>query len=103
MRIEYQTEGGIAFFPGLSKPAVIDSNDLTDAESARLKGLVEAARFFELPSAKAARRGAADYRQYTISIEDGQRHHTIHLADPIEDADLRALVDFLSAKARQKR
>jgi hypothetical protein len=102
MRVQFKTEGGVAFFPGLSKPTIIDGDDLPPKEAAELKRLAAAARFFGLPADPPRRTGAADYRQYTITIEDGQRSHTVRLADPIEDPDLQALVDFLSEKARPK-
>jgi len=40
MRIEFQTEEGIAYFPGLSRPVVIDSNVLAEEEAGELQGLV---------------------------------------------------------------
>jgi len=101
MRVQFKAEGGVAFFPGLSKPKTIDSDDLSPAEAAKLKRLVTAARFYDLPADPPQRAGAADYRQYTITIEDGRRH-TVRLADPVEDPDLQALLDFLSEKARPK-
>jgi Emfourin len=101
MRVQFKTEGGIAYFPGLSKPATIESADMPPTEAATLERLVEAAHFFELPAdSHALRRGAADYHQYTIAIEDGQRRHTIRLADPIASPDLQALVAFLQEKTR---
>lgn len=104
MRIQFSTEGGIAYFPGLSQPITIDSEQLTQQEGAKLRRLVEAADFFDLPAkiGKPAP-GAADYRQYNVTIEEGQRRHTIHATEPIEDADLRRLVEFLSAKANEIR
>jgi hypothetical protein len=104
MRVEFITQGGIAHFPGLSRPVVIDSAALSAEEDAELKRLVEAARFFEQPAtAGAPPPGAADYYQYTISIEDEGRQHTLKLADPVEDPALQQLLHFLQAKARQLR
>jgi hypothetical protein len=104
MRIEFQTEGGIAHFPGLSRPVVIESEALTEAEASELTRLVEAARFFEQPTVVGApRSGAADYRQYTITVEEGGRQHTIRLADPVEDPTLQPLLRFLQTKARALR
>jgi hypothetical protein len=100
MRVEFKIEGGLASFPGLSKPRVIDSADLSTAEAERLRRLVDAAGIFELPaSGRALPKGAADYRQYTITVEDGRRR-TVRLADPIDNPDLEALVEYLQAKTR---
>jgi hypothetical protein len=104
MRIEFKTEGGIAHFPGLSRPVVIDSNGLSAEEDAELTRLVEAARFFERPSAVGTPSpGAADYRQYTITVQDGGQQHTVKLVDPVDDIGLQQLLHFLQAKARELR
>jgi hypothetical protein len=96
MRIVFTTEGGLAFFPGLSRPIVIDSHDLAAAEAAELERLLDSARFFELPEdSRALHCGAADYRQYTITVENKNRRHTVRLADPVESPQLQALLDFL--------
>jgi len=100
MRIEFATEGGIAFFPGLSRPTRIDSADLAPGEARELERLLADANFFDLPEQRRAiPKGAADYQQYTITVEDHGRRHTVRLADPIEDARLQALVDFLRRRA----
>jgi glyoxylate utilization-related uncharacterized protein len=104
MRIEFQTEGGIAHFPGLSRPVVIDSEALAAEDASELTRLVEAARLFERPTvAGAPRSGAADYRQYTITVEQGGGQHTIRLADPVEDPTLQQLLHFLQTQARALR
>ena len=96
MRVELQTDGGMAYFPGLSKPVVVDSSELPKEQSAQLKQLIDTTRFFERPAgSRSLPKGAADIRRYTITVEDGRRRRTVRLTDPIEDADLQALVDFL--------
>jgi len=98
MRVQFKIEGGLAHFPGLSKPRVIDSSDLPTTEADRLRKLVDAAGIFEQPAdSRALPKGAADYRQYTITVEDGRRQRTIRLADPIANPDLEALVNYLRA------
>ena len=104
MRIELKTEGGIAHFPGLSRPVVIDSAALSAEDDAELRRLVEAARFFERPPTVGTPScGAADYRRYMISVEDGGRQHTVQLVDPVEDPSLQQLLRFLQVKARALR
>jgi hypothetical protein len=96
MRVQFKIEGGLAAFPGLSKPRQLDSADLPAAEATRLSQLIDAAHFFGLPAeSRSLPKGAADYQQYTITVEDGRRHRTVRLADPIDDPDLQALVDYL--------
>lgn len=96
MRIQFQREGGLAYFPGLSQPRVVDSADLPAAEADRLRQLVAEANFFQQPAApRTLPKGAADYQQYTITVEDGRRRRTVRLADPIADPKLQALVEYL--------
>lgn len=104
MRIEFKMEGGFAHFPGLSKPVVIDTDQLSQEESAMLEQLVQKARFFDLPGkVNVPRKGAADYYQYTIAIQRGEQHHTIKLVDPIEDTNLNELIHFLRKKSKELR
>lgn len=104
MRIEFKTEGGFAHFPGLSKPVVIDTDQLSQQESTKLEQLVHQARFFDLPSkVNVPHKGAADYYQYTITIQMGKQRHTTKLVDPVEDANLNALIHFLRKKSKEIR
>jgi len=104
MHIQFTTEGGIAHFPGLSKPVAIDSEQLSPEEAAELKRLVEAVHFFDLPAQVGVPApGAADYRQYTITVEEGGRKHTVRLTDPVKDPDLHNLLSFLRAQAKAQR
>ena len=100
MRIQLKIEGGVAYFPGLNKPRVIDSADLPAAEAKHLRQLVDAAGIFEQSAGSPTLpKGAADYRQYTITVEDGRRQRTIRLADPIANPDIEALVEYLRSHA----
>jgi hypothetical protein len=104
MRVTFQTEGGIAHFPGLSQPVTIETDQLPEQEAAELRELMGAARLLDRPAqmGKAAR-GAADYRQYTITVEAQGRRYTVRLTDPIEDPVLQRLLRFLQDKAKAER
>ena len=96
MRIHFQSDGGIAYFPGLNKPIDVDTASLPPQSAAELERLVGAARFFTQPArVGVANPGAADYRTYTISVEDSGRSHTIQVIEPIQDPSLQALIDRL--------
>jgi hypothetical protein len=102
MHIELKAEGGIAHFPGLSKPAVIDTDQLPAEEARQLEDLVKAARFFDLPpTVGSPHPGAADFRKYTITIEDGPNRRSVQMVTPVEDGDLRRLLDYLRAKTHR--
>lgn len=96
MRIQLNVSGGMAYIPGLSRPIIIDSDTLPPQEAEELRRLVDDAHFFDLPPVfNVPAPGAADYRQYTITVEDGKKHHTIQAVDPITDPHLQALLRFL--------
>lgn len=104
MRVELRTEGGIAFFPGLSKPVVIDDATLSAQQADELDRLLDETAFFEQPErVGTAVLGAADYRSYTISVDDGERQHTITLTEPIQDVRLQELLQFLQTQAKEQR
>ena len=89
--------GGVGFFPGLAAPKNIDVDALPEADRTTLKSLIDAAAFLSLPSRVPAASGAADYRTYEITVEDGGRRHTVAVSDPVENPALRNLIDKLRA------
>jgi hypothetical protein len=104
MRVEIAMEGGLAHFPGLARPVVIDVERLPDADRVELQQLLGAARFFEQPrEVGAPRRGVPDARSYTITVEDGERRHTVRVSEPVADSHLSKLVGLLRSKAREAR
>jgi emfourin len=104
MRVQFQSEGGVAFFPGLQKPVSIDVDALPASDADRLRQLVRAANFFDLPAhIGAPPRGAADMRTYTLTIEDGGQRHTVRVAEPITDDALQELVNALQTQVRTLR
>jgi hypothetical protein len=104
MRVIFQSEGGVAHFPGLSRPVTIEGDQLPEPAAEELRQLIEAARLFDRPAqAGSAPRGAADYRQYTITVEADGRRHTVRVVEPIEDPALQRLVRFLQEQAKAQR
>ena len=98
MRIAFSVDGGLASFPGLRRPVTFECDRLTPERSARLKALVDQARFFSAAATPAS--GGPDRRTYTVEIDDGSRSRTLTLAEPIADDALRALVDEIRDCAR---
>jgi hypothetical protein len=104
MRVIFQTEGGIAHFPGLSRPVTIETEQLPEPEAAKLRELMDAARLLDRPAhIGKAGRGAADHRQYTITVEAQDRQYTVRLTEPVEDPDLQRLLRFLQDQAKALR
>jgi hypothetical protein len=103
MRVQFKTEGGFAYLPGLSQPVTIETAGLSPEEAGKLERLVEAAGFFDLPATSDPAHGGADFRSYTVSISSSGRSHTVRIVEPVESPRLQALVDYLSEKARESR
>ena len=97
-------EGGVACFPGLSKPVTIDSTALPAQELQKLQRLLSATHFYELSAAAGqATHSAPDRRRYTITLQEEGRTHTLSITEPIEDSHLQALINYLTAKIRVAR
>lgn len=91
MRIAFSVDGGLASLPGLRRPVTLDCDRLPPQRAARLRHLVERARFFTAAPAVAAH-AAPDARSYTVEIDDGRQCRSLTLAEPIADPGLRELV-----------
>ena len=101
MNITFQMSGGFAYIPGLSRPVIIDTAQIDPQVANQLEFLVRESRFFDQPArVDTTAKGAADYRTYTITLQDGPRIHTVQLTDPITDANLERLVSRLQIMAR---
>jgi hypothetical protein len=104
MRIQFKTEGGLAYLPGLSTPLTIESSTLSAAEAQTLERLVEAARFLDLPAQVGTTpRGAADMRHYTLTVEESGRSHTVRVVEPVINPDLQRLLEYLQAQVKAQR
>ena len=103
MHVELKTEGGVAFFPGLARPFVLEVTALSAEDAERLACLVEECGFFDREEAAPAARRGADAREYVLTIEvEGTRRRTLRLRDPVAP-DLELLLDFVRTKERESR
>jgi hypothetical protein len=103
MRVQFSVDGGVGFFPGLQAPTVIDSAALSKEDAATLHRLVSEADIFAFSRSDDDQPTGADRRRYTIEVEHEGTTHTAHVADPITDPAMRALVAFLRAMAKKLR
>lgn len=101
MKINFEMSGGFAHFPVLSEPFIIDTIQLELQVANQLESLIIKSRFFDQPpQVDTLAKGAADFRTYTITVEDDTRIHTVQLTDPITDANLERLVSQLQIITR---
>jgi hypothetical protein len=96
MKINFEMSGGFAHIPSLSGPLTIDTTQVDPQVANQLESLVREAHFFDQAAQTGTiAKGAADYRTYNITVIDGTRIHTIHVTDPIKDANLGRLISQL--------
>jgi len=94
MRIQCKTLGGFAYVPGLQRPIHIDTERLNTLQAGELESMVRAAHFFD-QSDSVRPAGAADYRSYRITVEDGEKSHTVQVVESTADHSLLALIAYL--------
>jgi hypothetical protein len=104
MRIQLKREGGLAFFPGLSRPRTVELGDLPPEQAEVIERSVRDVRFFEQPPVvgKASQDGA-DRTRYTLTIEEGGRQHSVQFLEPVEEPRLRALLELVKQAERDAR
>ena len=103
MHVELKTEGGVAFFPGLARPFVLETGSLSADEAERLACLVKDCRFFDRKETAPPARPGPDAREYVLTIEvEGARRRSLRLRDPVAP-DVAALLDFVREKQRESR
>jgi hypothetical protein len=96
MKIQYSEEGGIAFFPGLATPKVINLSDLSGEEAEELQRLISEADFWNLPTLiGSVPKQVPDSRQFIITVEDNNRSHTIKIAEPVGDSQISILLETI--------
>jgi hypothetical protein len=104
MRIEFSLDGGVGYFPGLSRPVSVDVAQLNTADAEELQRLIGAARFFDLPATiGAAPRGAADLQHVTLTIEEDGRRNTVRILVPVADPALNDLVRAVQKQVKTLR
>ncbi len=102
LQVQWERTGG---FAGMRTAATIDSESLSQEEARRLRELVEAAGFFELPEeiADPAEGGGADRFLYMLTVEMEGRRHTVRTSETAAPPRLRSLIRWLTTAARKAR
>ena len=100
MRILFERTGG---FSGLKLKASLDADSLPRQEARRLHRLLQQSHFFDLPLNLEARTSRPDLFQYRLIIEDDNCVHTLQASEDAIPAEMRPLLDWLTAAARQQK
>ena len=99
MRISFERTGG---FAGISRTTTVDTANLPTDEANQLPQLLEAANFYNLPANITAPPSTQPDRfQYTLSVEDKDRSHTVTVSEAALPGTLRPLIEWLNNTARR--
>jgi hypothetical protein len=97
MYVEFERSGG---FAAMRLAASIDTTALSMEEAQELMVFVREADFFALPGKVASAPSQADRFQYRITVDDGDRRHTVEMGDDTVSEPLRRLLRCLTILAR---
>jgi hypothetical protein len=97
MQIRYLQSGG---FSGMRKTSVVNTLTLPAREAKKVEDLVESAGFFNLPEKFPKPKSGADYFTYSLTVEDGDRSHSVEVSEPSAPASLRPLIRYLAASKK---
>lgn len=78
----------------------IDLNEMPDEESQEIQNLILATNFFNIPQ-NLIEPSRHDEYEYTITVDAGNSHHTVHTSDSSAPESLRPLLEKLSAIAKE--
>jgi hypothetical protein len=98
MRIQIVRSGG---FTGMPIEVSINENDLQPDEVNQLHSAVQESQFFTLPTKLPDHSGGADSFNYTITVEERGKTHTIVGTESALPPSLAKLVQKYIRKARQ--
>jgi hypothetical protein len=97
MRLTLTRSGG---FAGLMRPPVtLDTSTLPLAEARKIESLVESARFFQLPSVRAAP-AQPDRFQFTLTVEQrGGADHSVTFEEQDAGKELQEIIRRIQGAA----
>jgi len=88
-------------FGGMRREARVETGSLPSVEREPLERLVGEAGFFTLPAKFPRPEKGADFFTYSITVEDGDRRHTVEVAQPVVPVNLRPLIRELSKRLKK--
>jgi hypothetical protein len=92
MRITFEQTGG---FAGMTITKVFDTSALPEKQAKRLRQLVDAAAFFNLPANLTSDTPYPDSFDYLITVEDEGKQHTVELSESAAPPNLTPLLEWL--------
>lgn len=96
-RINFRRTGGMI---GREIESAIDLDEMPADESQELERLLHETNFFKIPQ-NLIEPAIPDEYEYTVTVDAGNTHHTIHTSDTSAPKSLRPLLEKLSTLARE--
>ena len=96
-KITYKRTGGVM---GREIESKIDLNELPGDEAQEIQRLLLETNFYNIPQNLIETSGQDEY-EYTVTVDAGNSHHTIHTSDSSAPESLRPLLEKLSALAKE--
>jgi hypothetical protein len=100
VHVDFERTGG---FAGIAVSATIDSADLSESQAGELRKLIDQADFYNLPAVIAPPKPHPDRFQYSVTVRDNGRQHTVRVSEEAMPPNVSPLIKWLSEAARQGR
>jgi hypothetical protein len=98
-KIYFKKTGG---FMGREVESDIDLNEMPDNEAQDIQRMIMDANFFSTPQ-NLIDSSKHDEYEYTVTVDAGNSHHTVHTSDSSAPESLRPLLERLSTLAKAGR
>jgi len=95
-KIYFKKTGG---FMGREVESDIDLNEMPDNEAQDIQRMIMDANFFSTPQ-NLIDASKHDEYEYTVTVDAGNSHHTVHTSDSSAPESLRPLLERLSTLAK---
>jgi emfourin len=96
-KISFKKNGGIM---GREVESNIDLNEMPENESQEIQRLILDSNFFNIPQNLIEPSGHDEY-EYTVTVDAGNSHHTVHTTDSSAPESLQPLLEKLSALTKE--
>lgn len=100
MKISLERHGG---FAGIRLATQMDTASMDPGEAHQVQEMVAAADFFNLPAVLLPSKPRPDEFQYTLTVETGDRHHTVKVSESAAPPALQKLLQYLTGVAKTRR
>jgi hypothetical protein len=96
-KINFKRTGG---FMGRELESDLDLNQMPEDESQALQRLILETDFFNIPQ-NLSKSAKHDEYEYTVTVDAGNSHHTVHTTDSSATEALRPFLEKLSTLAKE--